>query len=94
MKSVKNILTATIAMTALVSGAASADYTTKWCSDNIGGLKIAKETCDDNKKTAESTVLRTLCMMGNKEFVDAIDECEGKDHSNNKPAASAKGGKK
>jgi hypothetical protein len=93
MKSVKNILTATIAMTALVSGAASADYTTKWCSDNIGGLKIAKETCDDNKKTAESTALRTLCTMGNKEFTDALDECEGKETDTSKPV-TAKGGKK
>jgi hypothetical protein len=94
MKSVKNIAAIAIAMATLVAGTASADYTDKWCSDNISGLKIAKETCDDNKKTAEPTVLRTLCMMGNKEFVDAIDEREGKDHSNNKPASSAKGGKK
>jgi hypothetical protein len=93
MKSVKNILV-TITVGMMVAGPASADYTAKWCSDNIKGLKIARETCADDQKTAESTVLRTLCMMGNKEFVDAIDECEGKDHSNTKPTSSAKGGKK
>jgi hypothetical protein len=93
MKSVKNILAVTIAIATLASGTASADYTAKWCSDNTKGLKIAKETCDDNKKTAESTALRTLCTMGNKEFTDALDECEGKETDTSKPV-TAKGGKK
>jgi hypothetical protein len=94
MKSVKNILAVTIAMATMIAGPASADYTAKWCSDNIKGLKIAKETCGDNQKTAESTVLRTLCTMANKEFVDAIDECEGKETQASKPVNGAKGGKK
>jgi hypothetical protein len=94
MKSVKNIAAAAIAMAALVAGTASAGYTDKWCSDNISGLKAAKETCDDTKKVMNTSVLLTLCTLANEELVDALGDCEGNTAKGSKPVTGTKGGKK